>query len=119
MKRILIAEDDETNFLILFKFLDKLKKYELVRAEDGEITLDKLSKSHFDLLLLDMKMPKVNGLDVARTLRSQNNNIPIIAVTASAMFGEKEIALEAGINHYFTKPVDYDKLISLIKLIVD
>lgn len=119
MKKILIAEDDETNFLILYKFLDKLKKYELVRAINGDDTLEKISQVNFDCLLLDMKMPFKNGLEVAKILRNQNNKIPIIAVTASAMFGDKEIAISAGVDHYFTKPVEYDKLIKLINEILD
>lgn len=119
MKKILIAEDDDTNYLILFKFLDKLKKYELVRAENGDVTLEKLSKDDYDCLLLDMKMPFKNGLEITKLLRSQNNNILIIAVTASAMLGEKEIAITAGVNHYFTKPVEYDKLINLIQKLLD
>lgn len=116
MKKILIAEDDDTNFLIISKFIKKARGYEVERALNGIEVISKLESgdNDFSCVLMDIKMPLLNGIDATKQLREKGFDLPIIAVTAAAMFGDKEIAFEAGINQYLTKPIDYDKLFKIL-----
>ena len=116
MKRILIAEDDDTNFLIISKFINKARGFEVERALNGLEVISKLETNgnDFSCVLMDIKMPLLNGIEATKKLREKGFDLPIIAVTAAAMFGDKEIAFEAGINQYLTKPIDYDKLFKIL-----
>lgn len=112
--RILVAEDDA---MIQFTLLAFLKKFG-VRADavsDGQHALELLKSTPFDLILLDCQMPRRDGYETARTIRDPesevcDHGIPIIAVTAHAMKGEREKCLAAGMNDYLTKPVRKEDL---------
>ena len=111
---ILVAEDDEISFLYIKQIL-KISDIKLLHAKNGKEAIQMLMENpNISLILMDIKMPVMNGLDAARQIRQFNKDIPIIAQTAFALAGDKEMALEAGCNNYITKPINGNKLIQLI-----
>ena len=117
--RVLIAEDDDTSFLHLEVVLAKYAR-EIIRAQDGVELLEILrSDTDIDLILMDIKMPRMNGYEAARRTREINKKIPIIAQTAYALPGDKEKALDAGCDDYIEKPIDKRILVELITKAID
>jgi len=107
-KKILIVEDNEDNRNILRYRLLKIGNFDIREASHGEEALTLIAQDVPDLILLDLKLPVLNGWETARRLRSQSGpvkNIPIIALTAQAMEGDEEKALAVGCNDYIAKPV--------------
>ena len=111
MARILIVEDNEMNRDMLSRRLIK-KGFAIEIAVDGQAGYDMAHESKPDLILLDMSLPIMDGWEVARRLKAddETNGIPIIALTAHAMAGDREKSLEAGCDDYDTKPVDFKRL---------
>ena len=109
-KKILIVEDVEMNRDLLVQLLED--DYELAEASDGKEGLEKISSEKPDLVLLDISLPEMGGYEVTRAARANAAiaHVPIIAVTAHAMAGDEEKALEAGCNDYLTKPIDEEEL---------
>lgn len=114
-KTILIAEDEESNFRFIKAALQKTH-VNIVWVQNGDEVLEELKKgTKFDAILMDIKMPGLNGLDTTKIIREiQGNSIPIIAQTAFAMSGEKEKCIEAGCNDYLAKPIKQKDLIQSI-----
>ncbi len=117
-RRILFAEDDSVTRLTVQRLLEKAG-FQVRVVEDGQKALEALAADSFDLILMDIQMPNMDGLQVTKALRSQETfksarDIPIIAVTAYAMAGDREKFLNAGMNGYISKPVDISELIALI-----
>jgi CheY-like chemotaxis protein len=110
-KRILIAEDKSTSRELLRTVLEN-QGYSVTEAADGEEALQKARKEMPDLILLDLQMPARNGYEVLRELRqdSRFTSVPIVAVTASAMHGDREKAIAAGFNGYLSKPLPLGSL---------
>jgi CheY-like chemotaxis protein len=110
-KRILIAEDKSTSRELLRTVLEN-QGYSVTEAADGEEALQKARKEIPDLILLDLQMPARNGYEVLRELRqdSRFTSVPIVAVTASAMHGDREKAMAAGFNGYLSKPLPLGSL---------
>lgn len=104
MKRILIAEDTDSNYLLLNIVLRK--DYETIRALNGHEAVELCRKANPDLILMDFKMPEMDGLEATRIIREFNKDIPIIALTANAYDSDREHAYEAGCNEYMSKPID-------------
>jgi CheY-like chemotaxis protein len=117
-KTVLIVDDDERNRYALSSYLDMLEM-KVVTANDGESALSLLrSGKTFDIILLDIMMPVMDGYEMLRILRSDTSfsNIPVIAVTARAMKGDDIKCLEAGASDYIPKPIDLKSFLSkLIK----
>lgn len=114
-RKILIAEDDNISFLLLKKLLQKIG-LESVRAKDGAEAVELFQNSNdIDLILMDMKMPKISGFDAVREIRKFDKDIPVIAQTAFANSENKEKAMEAGFNDYITKPINKSKLITVLE----
>ena len=111
MARILIVEDNEMNRDMLSRRLIK-KGFEVEIAVDGQAGHDMAHQNKPDLILLDMSLPIMDGWEVARRLKSHDDTkgLPIIALTAHAMAGDREKSLEAGCDDYDTKPVDFKRL---------
>ena len=110
-ERILIVEDNPRNMRLIEMTL-RAKGYTLLRATDGEEALDTAMRERPDLVIMDIQLPKVNGLEVTRRLRNTSvfSHTPIIAITAYAMKGDKERAINSGCNAYLTKPIDTRQL---------
>ncbi|SHI38120.1 Response regulator receiver domain-containing protein [Shimia gijangensis] len=115
MPKILLVEDNEMNRDMLSRRLMK-KGFDVVMAFDGQQGVNMALSETPDIILLDMSLPVMDGWDAAGVLKGQDATkaIPIIALTAHAMAGDKEKALEAGCNDYDTKPVDFKRLLSKI-----
>ena len=115
--RILLVEDDETAQLHIRTLLEK-HGYRVNVAGNGEKTLSVLENDEFDCILMDVQMPVLDGVEATNHIRSSNSNfknIPIIAMTAYAMSGDREKFLDAGMDDYIAKPVDKDELIEVLK----
>ena len=115
MSKILLVEDNEMNRDMLSRRLIK-RKFDVVMAVDGQQGLDMASSESPDIILLDMSLPIMDGWEVARNLKADDNlkGIPVIALTAHAMSGDREKALEAGCDEYDTKPVEFKRLLGKI-----
>ena len=109
--KILVIEDNDRNRKLV-KILLEAKNYEVIEAKTGEEALAYLHDDKPDLILLDIQLPNMDGLTLARMLRSnqETKDIPIVAVTAYAMKGDKERVLEAGCDAYVSKPIDTREL---------
>lgn len=116
MARILLVEDNELNRDMLSRRLKK-RGYEIEIAIDGQQGIDMATEGKPDLILLDMSLPVIDGWDAAKALKGseETKGIPIIALTAHAMAGDKEKALEAGCDDYDTKPVELARLLEKIE----
>ena len=110
-KKILIVEDDPKNMKVVAMAL-RPHGYTLLKATDGEEALEITLRDTPDLILLDMQLPKMSGLEVTRKLREMPafSHIPIIALTAYAMKGDKEKFIEAGCDAYLSKPINTREL---------
>ena len=110
-EKILIVEDNPQN-MRLFEMTLRPKGYRLLTATDGEEALDMATRDKPDLIIMDIYLPKVSGLEVTKRLRQMPafNHVPIIAVTAHAMKGDKEKIIEAGCDAYLPKPINTRQL---------
>lgn len=112
---VLIAEDDIASVQMLKRVLSK-KGISCLTAFDGAETIEAVrSNPAIAMVLLDLKLPVVSGLEAARQIRKFNASITIIAQTAYAMSGDRELALEAGCNEYIAKPVLSERLFELME----
>ncbi len=117
-KLVLIADDNVDNILLIKRILKRSGlDLEFIDAQTGREALELAIRRKPDVILLDMKMPNMDGYETASALRLSEGtgNVPIIAVTAQAMLGDKERALQAGCNEYLTKPVDPIFLSDLVR----
>jgi len=117
-KTVLVVDDDVRNIYSLTKALEVLKM-NVITAIDGKEALKVLDENpETDVVLLDMMMPNMDGYETAQRIRENNKfkNLPVIAVTAKAMTGDREKCINAGASDYITKPVDIDQLLSLLRV---
>ncbi|MEM7298214.1 MAG: response regulator [Bacteroidota bacterium] len=116
-KKIIVAEDSSVIQNLTKKILSQLN-YEITSVKNGQQVLDLMSKSEYDLILLDLHMPVMDGMECARTIRSMDNKqkgIPIIAITGNANNYSEQDFEEAGINAFIPKPLNYDSLVEKVK----
>ncbi len=115
MARILIIEDTENNRVLLTRRL-KPRGHEIVTAEDAERGLAQVAAEPPDLILMDVGLPGMDGWSATRQLKAApaSRQIPVIALTAHAMEGDREKAVEAGCDDYETKPIDFNRLFQKI-----
>ena len=116
MSKILIVEDNEMNRDMLSRRLER-KGYDVVMAEDGQKGVDMSKSESPDLILMDLSLPVMDGWEATSTIKDNDNtkDIPVIVLTAHAMAGDREKALEAGADEYDTKPIDFKRLLGKIK----
>ena len=112
-KTILVAEDIQSNYQLVSALLRK--RFNLVHAANGQEAIEILHKRHIDLLLMDMKMPVMDGLTATAEIRKFNAELPIIALTAHVFENDRLTAMDAGCNEYLVKPIDRAKLIAVLK----
>jgi CheY-like chemotaxis protein len=115
MAKILLVEDNEMNRDMLSRRLLR-KGYEVVMAVDGEQAVAMAQSERPDLILMDMSLPVIDGWEATRRVKATetSSRIPIIALTAHAMFGDRERALDAGCDDYDTKPIEMPRLLEKI-----
>ncbi len=116
MNKILLVEDNEMNRDMLSRRL-KRKGYEVISATDGARGISMAQTEEPDLILMDISLPIMDGLQATRQLKSDPNTrtIPVIALTAHAMAGDREKCLDAGCDDYATKPVEFPQLLAKIE----
>jgi len=116
LKRILIVEDNEHNMYLINFILEK-NGYETIKAFNGEDGIGLAMKEKPDLIIMDIQLPDINGLEVTRRIRGSivDGTIPIIAITSYAMSGDKDEALEAGCTGYIEKPINPDTIMAEIE----
>ena len=114
-ERILIVEDNPRSMRLIEMTL-RAKRYTLLKATDGEEALDVAMRERPDLIIMDIQLPKMSGLEVTRKLRESSafSGTPIIAITAHAMKGDREKALDAGCDVHLSKPISTRDLPELI-----
>ena len=119
MTKILLVEDNEMNRDMLSRRLTR-KGYEVVVAVDGEAALEMAVQELPGLILMDKSLPVIDGWEVTQRLKqsSKTSQIPIIGLTAHAMAGDREKALEAGCDDYDTKPIELPRLLAKIKALL-
>jgi CheY-like chemotaxis protein/HPt (histidine-containing phosphotransfer) domain-containing protein len=108
--RLLLAEDNAINQMVAAGILHKLGYRDVTIAGDGSEALAKFQEQPFDAILMDCQMPVMNGYEATQQLRAKGCTIPIIAMTANAIKGDRERCLDAGMNDYLTKPIEPGKL---------
>jgi CheY-like chemotaxis protein len=114
-KRILVAEDDEINYLLFTKLLSPYKNLEIIRAENGKKAIEIFNNDNkFDLIFLDIKMPIMNGFEAFEHISKTKTTIPIIAQTAFSSNDDIEIIKKTGFTNYILKPINREKLFELM-----
>lgn len=114
LKTILIVDDEDVNY-ILFEEMLSAFSFNLLKANNGKEAIDICLKNpDVDLILMDVKMPVMDGYEATKKIKEFRPNLPIIAQTAHALVGDKEIALAKGCDDYISKPIDRVKLIDII-----
>jgi len=112
MKRLLVAEDNDSNYMLMTYILKN--HYEFFRAINGKEAVEKALAEKPDLILMDIKMPLMDGLEATRQIKAQQPDLPIIALTANAFDTDRQQALDAGCNDFITKPVNAARCLQLI-----
>lgn len=106
---VMIVEDDPATRR-LYRFLFANSGYVVVEAEDGVAALERLKTTSVDVIITDMNMPRMGGLDLVRTLRESNSAVYVIMVTAFGTPDTEKHAFRAGVNEYLTKPFEFEEL---------
>ena len=117
MKRILIAEDNDSNYILMTYILKKY--YQFDRAQNGQEAVDMVEKNNYDLILMDIKMPVMDGMEATRLIKEKHPNLPIIALTANAFDSDRQLAFEAGCDEFLPKPISSDVCLKTISKFID
>jgi two-component system cell cycle response regulator DivK len=117
MTRLLIVEDSELNRDLLVQIFED--SYEIAVASDGETAVEIASSEQPDLVLMDIGLPGMDGLEAARAIRARGADIPIIAVSASVMPGDRQRAIEAGSDEFVAKPIDDVRLVEMVDRLLE
>ena len=112
MKTILIAEDNDSNFILMSYLLKK--HYNIIRAKNGKEAVDYAANGGFEIILMDIKMPEMDGLEATKIIKKEMPDMPIIALTANAFESDREQALSAGCDDFLSKPVNADVCLATI-----
>lgn len=116
MKRVLIAEDNDSNYLLMTYILKN--RYEFDRARNGQEAVDMVESYAPDLIIMDLKMPVIDGIEASRRIRKNHPDLPIIILTASASESDREEAESIGCNELLTKPVSGQKCLEIINRLI-
>ncbi len=113
---VLLVEDNPINQMVATEILES-ENMSVVKACTGYEAIDAIKKQEFDIVLMDVQMPELDGLETTRLIRTEmkNMHLPIVAMTAHAMYGDREKCIESGMNDYITKPIDQKKLFQVMK----
>lgn len=114
--RVLVVEDERDLNNIITKYLKK-NNFNVDNVFDGEEALDYLNSAEYDLVILDVMMPKINGYEVLKTMRKENNDTPVLMLTAKDGIDDKVKGLDLGADDYLIKPFDFDELSARIRAI--
>jgi CheY-like chemotaxis protein len=112
MKKILIAEDNDSNWMLMTYVVKK--HYEPTRACNGEEAVKMALTGEYALVIMDLKMPVLDGLEATRQIKSSMPDLPVIALTANAFDSDRQAALEAGCDNFLSKPVSAENCLKMI-----
>ena len=120
MTKVLYVEDNDDNIYMLKMRLELLGDFEVISAEDGEKGCAMALAERPDVILMDLEMPVVDGWEATRRLKGdpQTRDIPIIALSAHALAGEREKALAAGADEFDTKPIEFERLVATLRRVI-
>ena len=113
MKKVLVAEDNDSNFILMTYILKKY--YQFDRAKNGQEAVEMVDKGGFDIVLMDIKMPVMDGLEATKRIKEAHPELPIVALTANAFDNDRQLAFDAGCVDFLSKPVSSAACISTIK----
>ena len=116
MKRILIAEDNDSNFILMTYILKRY--YQFDRAKNGQEAVDMVEKGNYDLILMDIKMPMMDGMEATRLIKEKHPDLPIIALTANAFDSDRQLAFEAGCDEFLPKPISSEVCLKTISKLI-
>ncbi|MCH5302420.1 MAG: response regulator [Prevotella sp.] len=112
MKKILIAEDNDSNYILMTYILKRYYQFE--RARNGQEAVDLVEKGGFDLVLMDVSMPVMDGLEATSIIKAAHPELPIIALTANAFDSDRQLALKTGCDEFLSKPVSSEACLKAI-----
>jgi two-component system, cell cycle response regulator DivK len=115
--KILYVEDNDDNVYMLRMRLELLGEFEVLAAEDGEKGCEIALRERPDIILMDLEMPVIDGWEATRRLKGnpQTHDIPVIALSAHALAGEREKAMAAGCDEFDTKPIEFERLVATVR----
>ncbi len=114
MSKILIADDNEHN-LYIARFLLEDAGHEVMQVESGEDAVNAVSESSFELILMDIQMPGMDGIEATRRIKDSGVATPVVALTAKAMRGDREAILAAGCDGYISKPFEVEAFVAEVE----
>lgn len=112
MKTILVVEDNDSNYILMTYILRN--HYEVKRARNGQEAVEMADDSDISLILMDVKMPVMDGLEATRRIKAKRPDLPIIAQTANAFASDRHAAIEAGCDDFLTKPISSEICLRMI-----
>jgi CheY-like chemotaxis protein len=115
--KLLYVEDNDDNVYMLKMRLELLGEFEVLAAEDGEKGCEIALRERPDIILMDLEMPVIDGWEATRRLKGnpQTHDIPVIALSAHALAGEREKAMAAGCDEFDTKPIEFERLVATVR----
>ena len=117
MTKVIYVEDNDDNVYMLKMRLELLGDFEVLAAEDGEKGCESALRERPDIILMDLVMPVIDGWEATRRLKGdpQTHDIPVIALSAHALAGEREKAIAAGCDEFDTKPIEFERLVATVR----
>ncbi len=112
MKTILVAEDNDSNYILMTYILKR--SYQFLRARNGQEAVELADKGGIDLVLMDIKMPVMDGLQATAAIKEKHPELPVVALTANAFDSDRRLAMEAGCDDFLSKPVSSEKCLEVI-----
>lgn len=116
MKNILVAEDNESNYILMTYILRRYYQYQ--RAKNGLEAVDAVERGGIDLVLMDLKMPVMDGLEATAKIKEKYPSLPVVALTANAFESDREQAMSAGCDDFLSKPVSSEKCLAAIERLI-
>ena len=113
MKKILVAEDNDSNYILMTYILKKYYQYD--RAKNGEEAVKMAEEGQYDIVLMDIKMPVMDGLEATKKIKEAHPDLPIVALTANAFDSDRQLAFDAGCNDFLSKPVSSEACLKTIR----
>ena len=113
MKKVLVAEDNDSNYILMTYILRKYYQFE--RARNGQEAVEMAGRGDYDIVLMDIKMPVMDGLEATKLIKESYPDLPVVALTANAFDNDRQLAFDAGCIDFLSKPVSSESCLATIK----